>query len=560
MLIQFLLVPLSVFAHGTNYLEFNPDQSSSLKVVDVAIPSQVFFAQNDFLGGFDLWLANSDSSGTTTFDLLNDQGAVLMSKTVTIPVIVQISNGNKFHVDFNSQTAILADKKYSIRITSSMLQLYLYYSERVKIISHDAPFVSEYITGVGKLGSEEQTFSFKYALYETTETSAPIVSNIIWTVLSPTQMRLDFNANEPVDYRIEYGLSGQGYTQSTSFLGDYQFCAPGISFCSIIIPVVSGTAYQYILTVKDSWGNQSQSTGAFQSAQSQTPTPSPTGPSSPTASPTVSPIASPTSSPTGSPTPDTTPPVISNLRVVAVTDKSVDIAWTTSEAANSHLLISTPSLITVTDVADSTFELEHLLKTGNLLGASTPYIAKVTSRDATNNERVVSISFTTSAFTPPPSSPQPSPTGGQQPLPPGPANQSSGSVSASSTPSGPGSSTGSVQWGTPATGEPSNGYRVDIFDKNGKLVKTILAAKGFHGAEIPGLADGEYSVIVYANNDGVFEKLDQPAELRIGEPSFITRIFSFWPYLLIVVILAGIFFWLRLKKRPPQITTQVLPS
>ena len=80
-----------VFAHGTNYLEFNPDQSSSLKVVDVATPSQVFFAQNDFLGGLDIWVANPGSAGTATFALLNAGGSVLSSKNVSISYIFVIA-------------------------------------------------------------------------------------------------------------------------------------------------------------------------------------------------------------------------------------------------------------------------------------------------------------------------------------------------------------------------------------------------------------------------------------------------------------------------------------
>lgn len=532
----FVLASLSVSAHGTNYLEFNPDTAQSLKVADVAAPSQVFFAQNDFLGGFDLWLANPGSSGTATFQLLNEQGSVITSKTVTIPYIAQTSNGTQFHVDFSSQVAVLADNKYSIKIISSMPELRLYYSNRVQVISHNAPFVSPYITGVGKLGSEEQTFSFKYALYETTESSAPIISNVSWTVVSPTQMRVDFNANEPVDFRVEYGPSGQGYTQSTNFTGGYQFCAAGIAFCSVTISVSSGTTYQYLLTVKDSWGNQSQSSGTFTSGQGQTPTPTPTP--TPTGTPTATPVPTGTTTvPSPSGLPDTTPPVISNFRVASLTDKSVGIAWTTNEAANSYLLISTTFLTTVTDVSDPTLELEHFLSTGNVLGPSTTYIAKITSIDNSSNESKASMSFTTNAFVPE-SSPQTSPG------PPPPSQQSSQSQVTASSNQG----SGSIQWKPSVGTEPSGGYRIDVFDKNGNLVKTIFVPGGSRGVEIPDLAEGEYSVIVYADNDGVFQKIDQPAQLKI-EPPFIKKLLSFWPYLLVALGLAGFLVWRNLKKK-----------
>lgn len=541
-LIGAVLLPSLVFAHGTNYLEFNPDQGSSLKVIDVATPSQVFFAQNDFLGGFDVWLANPGSSGTATFALLNEQGTVLTTRTVTIPYIAQTSNGTKLHVDLNSQIAVLADQKYSIRITSSMPELRLYYSDRVQLISFNSPFVSPYITGVAKLGSEEQNFSFKYALYETTESSAPIISNISWIVVSSTEMKIEFNANEPIDYKVEYGPSGLGYIQTTNFLGGYQFCAEGIAVCSINISVNPNSVYQYRLTVKDSWGNQSQSTGTFQSGQEQAPTPTPTQTPSPSSSgsPTPSTTTTPTSSmpppPNPTPTPDLGPLFVSNLRIVSVTDKTVEVAWTTNNPANSHLLISTPFLITVTDASDPTVELEHVLGTTNILGFSTNYIATITSIDSTNNEARASISFITLApviATSP--TPQPS-------APPTQVTQGSD---------------GSIQWSSSSGGEPSDGYRVDVFDKNGNFVRSVYVPVSSNGVNIPGLEEGEYSVIVYSNNDGVFKKIDQPVSLKVESP-FFKRLLSFWWALIPLLAGLGYIFW-RNKKKASQPPVQVVP-
>src|SRR3989344_1321900 len=100
LLIVFIfIVPLIVSAHGDKYLEFNPDATSSLRVADGETPSQVFFAQNDFLGGFDVWIANPGSSGTATFNLLNEQGLIISSRTVTIPHITETTNGTRFHID-----------------------------------------------------------------------------------------------------------------------------------------------------------------------------------------------------------------------------------------------------------------------------------------------------------------------------------------------------------------------------------------------------------------------------------------------------------------------------
>ena len=542
----FLFSPLFVFAHGEDYLEFNPDASVPLKVVEAAIPSQVFYVQNDFLGGFDLWLANSGSSGVTTFELLNEQGSVLATRTVTVPTISETDNGTKFHVDLSSQVAVFANKKYSVKVTSAMPQLKLYYSERIQLVQHNAPFVSEYITGVGKLGPEEQTFSFKYALYETTESSVPLVSNVSWTVISENQMRADFNANEPVDFRIEYGLSGQ----STNWTGEYQFCVEGVMTCSLFINVIPDTTYQYVLSVKDSWGNQSQSTGTFQSGQSQSPssTPSPTssGPPVSTSSPqaATSPTAAPssTTSPTSSSASlpaDNTPPVISNLRIVSLTDTSVEIAWTTNEVTNSHLLISTPFFITITDASDSTMELEHLLKINSGLGANVSYVATVASIDQGSNEVQGNISFTTL----PPMTPSTS-----SPPSPGSPNQSSQSNQVTTSSYTPG---GLVQWNqSSGGGAASDGYRVDIFDQEGNLVKTVNVSASSYNTGSLGLENGDYTVIVYANKDGVFEKIDKPITLEVK--SFWQGLLGFWPYFLIVLVLLGYIYWKSFKKKISQ--------
>ncbi len=549
-MILFLFFPLVVFAHGDKYLELNPDRSNSLKDADVAIPSQIFFAQNDFLGGFDLWLANLAAAGIATFSLINEQGIVLTTKTAIIPTIALTSSGTKFHVDFNSQFPVLADNKYSIQIATSMPELRLYYTDRVQVISHNAPPVSEYLTGVARLGAEEQLFSFKYALYETNETSAPILSNIGWTVVSATQMKIDFNANEAVDYRIEYGPSGPpagGYTQSTNFLGDYEFCTEGISNCDVTIPVFSDATYQYLLTAKDYWGNQSQATGTFTSGQAQIPSPTPT--------------------------PTDQPPIISNFRVAEAANNSVGIAWTTNEISNSNLLISFSSdLISITAVSDPTFELEHFLETDPVLSPGTAYLATIRSSDMGANESKASLSFTT--LSGPTPTPMPSPTTSSTPPPPpipstssGPTPLASAPLSSPITPltsseaSSPATSnpqpgvttspisggTGTVNWSVPSGGEPSDGYRVDVFDKEGNLVKTIFVPSGSHQVEVTDLEKEGYSVIVYENEGGVFKKLDKPKELKPEEP-FVKRLLDLWPYLLVPVVLLVVFLWLKRIK------------
>lgn len=514
-LLIFLVSPVYVSAHGTNYLEFNPDQANSLKDSAVATPAQMFFPQNDFLGGFDIYVANPGSSGTAIFDLISEQGNIVATKTVSIPNIPLSSSGTRLHVDLNSQVPVLAYDKYMIRLTTSMPELRLYYSDRVQLVAYNSPFVSEYTIGVARLGTEEQAYSFKYALYETTESSAPIISNAVWTEVSQNQMRLSFNANEPVDFKVDYGISGQGYTQHTNFTGGYTFCTEGVSLCDLVIDVLPNSTYQYTLTVKDSWGNQSQATGTFDSGESQTlvPTPTPTSTVAPTPISTLLPTAQPSTPPPASPLPsvDPTLPIISNLRIVDLTDTNVSLAWTTNRSATSHLLISTPYLITVTDTSDSTLELEHLLGVYNL-GPNVNYVATVTSIDSDSHSVRASLSFTTlrQVILPENSPPPPPPPPIQNPF--------------SSVTDG-----GNVEWVMPTEGEPEDGYRVDIFDKEGNLIRTINLPSGTHNVSAGDLGEGEYTAVVYTNNDGVFEKVSQIVQApRIQDPPFLKRLLAFW--------------------------------
>ncbi len=547
-----VIIPVSVYAHGNNYLEFNPDyfNTKPLNVSGAGDIREIFLPVNEFLSGVDFWFDNSGSSGTVFFQLLDQSNNLITSKNVTVPHINPVEGGQRVHVDFNSQLPVIGSNIYKIKISSSLPELQIYYADRIKVLGHNQPHASDYINGAAEIDGQEKEFSFKYALYETAEPSAPIISGIGWTAISEYQMRIDFNANEPIDFKIDYGVTGQGYTQSIPFTDYYQFCTPGITTCYAMVAVSPDTSYQYVLTIKDSWGNQSQATGTFTSGQVQTPSPTPT--------PTIQ------------------LPVISNLRIIDVTDSSVGVAWTTNEIADSRLLIVLNGFISVAAKSDSTFELEHFLEIEGALSAGAPYLANVTSIDSDNNEIKASISFTTlsnqpspspsPSNSPPLSSPTPSTTTSPQPsltVSPQVSSPVSPTPQSSDQPQGVTTSpisggTGTVQWGTPKSGEPSKGYRVDVFDKAGNLKISVLVSDGSHKAEISDLKDDNYSVIVYANNDGVFEKVDKPKQLK-QEESFIQRLISLWPYLLVAVgIIIGLLIWLRTRKKASQISTQVV--
>jgi hypothetical protein len=533
----FLIFPvLLVYSHGVAFFEFNPDISDSLNVISLSQPAEIFLPQNEFIGGVDFWVDNSGNSGTAIFELRNENNVLIRSKTITIPNIPVIFGGQRMHVDFNSQTAVTSNKNYYINIISSMPDLNIYSVDRIQIIGHNAPYVSEFINGIASLAGVKQDFSFKFALYENTEFSPPSILNLITSYVSPTQTRLDFNSNEPVDYSVDYGPTGGAYNQKVDFNGQFEYCGSGIVFCTINIPTVPNLSYDFQLTVKDVWSNESQSTGSFiSSSGEQTPTPS-TSPES-TVSPSTTPLE---------PTEDTIPPVISNVFISSVTHNSIEVAWTTNEATNSQLLISTPALISIAANSDSTFELEHLVAINGELAPDKIYLATVTSADFSNNSSLATMSFTTlkapvptptpsgstipTSFPSPPTTTQPPSDNG------GGGSQNDGGVIV--TPKEEGSVY--VEINSDLSIQTGGTYRIDIFDENKNLIRSINVGEGINFSEATGIADGRYTVIVYENEGDVFRKVDKPVDVYIGD-SLYDRMKAYLPYMIGgLLLLAGV--------------------
>lgn len=317
--------------HAALYYEFAPDYAQSLLVASSETPSEVFLPLNEFLSGFDLWLSNADQTGQATFTLFSPAGAQLSTQTVSLPTIADTEDGTRYHVNLAGQIAVTGNAAYRIQITSAMPTLRLYYAPQVRLLPYNGVPPPIYTGGLARLGSQDQAYSFKFALYENNENAPPILTNVSVSQTAIDQAVLTFNANEPVDYRVQYDDAMLDWT------GVQTSCPPLIHTCTVPLPVQPSTLYNFTLTAKDSWGNQSAFSGTFTSlANGQTPTPTPTPGT----------VASPVSnSPT--PTPDTIPPVISNLRVVDLTPDSAGFAWTTDEAANGIVVVQlTPILIT----------------------------------------------------------------------------------------------------------------------------------------------------------------------------------------------------------------------
>ena len=533
-------------AHGSPYFEFSPDEATPLRIGDYTSVAEVFLPKNEFLGGFDFWVDNPGPSGIVTFRLRDVGGNFVNSKNAIIPHIDPVSGGTRVHVDFTNHVPVFGNQKYRFEIITSLADLNFYYAPRILFLEHNAPPTSEYVNGAARIDGEEKEFSFKFALYENTETALPVISNVSAQIVSSSQVRVEFNANEPVDYKISYGIAGGALNQHTDYRGIYEFCGTGISVCGLTASVLPNQNYDFTLFARDSWGNETNYSGSFLS------------------------YFEPAQEPEALPS-DTAPPIISNFRVLNIKSNSADVAWSTDEAANSNILVSfTDNYITIAAANDTTFELEHFLSSGDNLTQATTYFVTARSRDVYDNEVRATTTFTTLATLPPPFPPPTSPPPPPPPTPPSPPPPSPSPPS----PPPPSTQTDSisveiqnsdntgfynavVSWQAPSSGsEPTEGYRVDLFDENKKLVGSNLANTGDHSVNFLNIKEGKYSAIVYAVEDSAFKKIDKPKEFEARMISFWESIMTRLPYitggaaLLILTLILALKF---LKRRSENI-------
>ncbi|MCC6405414.1 MAG: hypothetical protein IT405_03435 [Candidatus Yanofskybacteria bacterium] len=514
-------------ATAAPYTEFAPDYAQSLMLASSETASEIFLPLNEYLSGLDVWLSNTNTAGPATFSLYNPAGALVAERTLTVPALADGDTGTRIHVALPAQIAVHGNEAYRMRITSTVPTMQLYYATAQKLLAHNGTPLPAYTNGIARLGDEDTAFSFLYALYESSETTPPQIANVTITQTSPTQVVISFTSNEPVDRRVQYGSSTLDWT------GQYASCLTGVQTCTATLPVIPGTTYPYTLTARDTWGNASSTTGTF-TVPSTESSPSPTASAVPASSPPPAP------SPTPSPTPDTTAPIITNARTVTITPTSATFAWTTNEIANSTVVAQlTPILITIGGNSDATLELEHYITVGNLT-PDTYFRATITSTDGSGNRGRTTVDFLTpkeTTATPAPS--QPSPTVTTVPT------SSPATVSTTNTGGSP-----SVSWPSAPSGQTTTGYRIDVFDAGGTLVKSATVSPEQYRLTLDGLADGEYRVVVYANHDGAYEKVAPPAAVRVRTPSLLEQSVSAAPYVLggIALILAVSIGILKLKK------------
>ena len=515
----FLVISSSIYAHGESYFLFDPDNAEREVLSQIGGEAhQVFKPHNDFLHGFDIWYDNPGTGGSIYFSLRDASETVLVSGSVFAPAKALKWGGNKLHMDFSSLIAVDHNSFYTLRIVTSLPEFALYKSDRTQLLQHSEVGLPQALIGFAKIGGALKEYSYKYGLSESEEASSPVSGDVAGISVSDSIAEISWHANEPVDYEVRFGPLGQNATKTIQFTGAYNFCVPDIPTCSISLGVVPGTAYAYELVLKDFWGNQSLTSGVFETSGSLPPPPPPPPPPTPTPPPPPSEPSPPPPPPPPPPTPsvdDTVPPVISNQRIVEISDTAVTFAWTTSEAANSLALVK-KGVEVVSSGGDASFELEHLITVAGLK-PQTDYFATIISRDPSANTDSETLTFGTL------------PEGAATSTPTWQLYGAAAGKNIFFVEQGSGVGDVSVVWTLGS--QVATRLRVDLFNRENILVgqKDVSSADG--RASFSGLSPGDYSAVVYEENNGVFGKISESV------PVFVP---SFWERLLAQRLLLGI--------------------
>ncbi len=549
-----------------NYYEASSyTTSGAINVAAFSAVYQSFRPNNDFVSGFDVWFDNTGSSGTLHFALVDSTDSVLSSQSVTVSTLAPKWGGTRTHLNLGANVMTTSTAVYKLKMWTTMPQLKIYYVNGVDLLLHNASALlnADPVMRSAYLDATEESYVFKTAFYEmSTDATAPVVSGLSFTAPNANQMTVALNANEPVDYKMDYrstyNAGGVVDIETGSYSGTYNFCVDSALPCGLTIPVFPNITYDYQLYVRDFWGNLTTITGSFDSSKTNAFQIYTTGATS------TAPIA--------------TSSIISNAQVFALTPTSAQFTWNTNIPSASRVLVSTDPANTqvIARLGDNTFELVHSMTTGDILTPSTRYYAIIIADSYSSSLDGVLLSFITPAAQTqnpnPPPAPAPTPTStAPQPV-TNPntlqnaftasssgamANQNTASSSLGVTTAGTsGDITATFTW-TPGIGGNARGYRIDIFDTNQKLVKQVTTDGDASSVNVGDLEPGEYRAIAYADRNGSFEKIAQPVNFKaVPKGSFLenvgsdTVLFSVAGFGLFMIMLAAIMAVIKKNQMP----------
>lgn len=443
--LSLIILTCAPVAHAGTYFEYAPDpwRSFRLAVSTGATPYQFFQSASDFtLTDFSFWVDNTGSSGDVTFTLLDDENTTLAQKTVTLGQTSAIPGGTRLRITLNAPVEISHYRTYSIQISSNLLGFGLYYANRINILEHNLQYTTEYALGIAQIGTEQQSYTFKFALGDPTEGSN----------------------------------GGSGLVDET--------------------PIIEET-------------------------------------------------------------PSSTAPIvttISSARITGITGTTAIAAWTTNVAADSRVTVRSQlnPLYVYTTAYDDSLELEHtLIITG--LTPNSGYFVDFFSQQNPDEPILTtySVSFTTGALT-----------SAEQQAAAAAASSTTSTVTATSSTQqtttatttttaattttsaaanlpavvfgqGNGADSFTINWQTPAGGAPNGGYRIDIFDEQHRLIRQLRAPSDATSRNVAILPPGNHEVVVYADKDGLYEKVAAPTSFEAEKAR--SPLFWFW-YLMGVIL------------------------
>jgi hypothetical protein len=178
-----------------------------------------------------------------------------------------------------------------------------------------------------------------------TDTTAPTISDINVINITQTGATVTWTTDEPANSKVEYGLTDAyelGEVSATDFITSHSLAIPGLS---------ENTVYHFRVTSADSSGNAAVS-----------------------GDDTFTTLAP----------PDALPPVISNIRVINITETSATVTWETNERATSRVRYGLTGAYAMGNIFSADLVTTHSINLTSLT-RSTLYHFEVSSADGSGN-------------------------------------------------------------------------------------------------------------------------------------------------------------------------------
>lgn len=222
-------------------------------------------------------------------------------------------------------------------------------SHRVDLIglTADSLYHFQIITADAE-GATTTTIDYTFSTLAGPDVTPPVISDIRAINITETGATITWNTDEPANSKVEYGLT-DGYELGELSAADF------VTFHGLVLSGLSReTTYHFRVVSTDFSGNTSVSSD-------QTFT-------------TLAP-------------PDTNPPIISNIRVINITETSATITWETNERATSRVRYGLTGAYELGNIFSGDLVTFHSINLTSLT-RSTLYHFMVFSVDAYGNEAV----------------------------------------------------------------------------------------------------------------------------------------------------------------------------